>query len=80
MFEKEKTMNTFWKNLALILTIIGGLNWGLVGAFDFDLVAYLFGPMSVLSRLVYIVVGLSALAMIFVPTCSLKEAVQHKMN
>lgn len=73
-------MNTFWKNLALILTIIGGLNWGLVGAFDFDLVAYLFGPMSVLSRLVYIVVGLSALAMIFVPTCSLKEAVQHKMN
>ena len=80
MFEKEKTMNTFWKNLALILTIIGGLNWGLVGAFDFDLVAYLFGPMSVLCRLVYIVVGLSALAMIFVPTCSLKEAVQHKMN
>ncbi len=73
-------MNTFWRNLALILTIVGGVNWGLVGAFDFDLVAFLFGPMSVLSRMVYIVVGLSALAMIFVPSCSLKEAVQHKMN
>ena len=73
-------MNTFWRNLALILTIVGGVNWGLVGASDFDLVAFLFGPMSVLSRMVYIVVGLSALAMIFVPSCSLKEAVQHKMN
>ena len=55
-------MNNFWKNLALILTIVGGLNWGLVGAFDFDLVAFLFGPMSILSRVVYILVGLSALA------------------
>lgn len=45
----------------LILVIIGGLNWGLVGAFDFDLVAALFGEGSALSRLVYILVGLSAL-------------------
>ena len=47
--------------LTLALVIVGGLNWGLVGAFDFDLVAAIFGPMSALSRLVYTLVGLSAL-------------------
>ena len=44
----------------LILVIVGGLNWGLVGLFDFDLVAALFGEMSPLSRIVYVLVGLSA--------------------
>ena len=47
--------------ITLILLIVGGLNWGLVGAFEFDLVAAIFGDDSALSRLVYIVVGLSAL-------------------
>ena len=47
--------------LTLILVIVGGLNWGLVGAFDFNLVAALFGEMSPLSRIVYVLVGLSAL-------------------
>jgi uncharacterized membrane protein YuzA (DUF378 family) len=47
--------------ITLILVIVGGLNWGLVGAFDFDLVAALFGEMSGLSRIVYVLVGLSAL-------------------
>lgn len=47
--------------ITLILLIIGGLNWLLVGAFDFDLVAAIFGDMSPLSRIVYVVVGLSAL-------------------
>ncbi len=46
--------------LLLVLLIIGGLNWGLVGIAEFDLVAALFGQMSVLSRVVYCVVGLSA--------------------
>jgi uncharacterized protein len=46
--------------ITLILIIIGGLNWGLVGAFDFNLVAALFGDGSALSRIVYILVGLSA--------------------
>ena len=46
--------------IALAILIIGGLNWGLVGAFNFDLVAFLFAPMSVLSRIIYILVGLSA--------------------
>ena len=47
--------------IALILLIVGGLNWGLVGLLNFDLVAALFGEMSVLSRAVYALVGLSAL-------------------
>lgn len=46
--------------VALVLVIVGGLNWGLVGAMDFDLVATLFGDMSGLSRIVYVLVGLSA--------------------
>jgi uncharacterized membrane protein YuzA (DUF378 family) len=44
-----------------VLLIVGGLNWGLVGLFGFDLVAALFGQMSALSRIVYVLVGLSAL-------------------
>ena len=54
--------------IALILVIIGGLNWGLVGIFGFDLVATIFGAMSVLARIIYILVGLSALYLLF--TCS----------
>ena len=46
--------------VAATLVIIGGLNWGLVGASGFDLVATLFGNMSMLSRVVYLLVGLSA--------------------
>ena len=43
-----------------VLLVVGGLNWGLVGAFQFDLVAALFGPLSPLSRLVYVLVGVAA--------------------
>ena len=46
--------------ITLLLVIVGGLNWGLVGLFDFDLVAAIFGASSVLSRLVYVLVGISA--------------------
>jgi uncharacterized protein len=46
--------------LTLVLVIVGGLNWGLVGLFDFDLVAAIFGEGSALSRIVYVLVGLSA--------------------
>jgi len=51
--------------IALVLLIIGGLNWGLVGAFSFDLVAAIFGEMSIGSRIVYCLVGLAALYVIF---------------
>lgn len=73
-------MNSYFRNTALILTIIGGLNWGLVGLFGFDLVAYLFGPMTMLSRIVYTLVGLSAITLAFMPSCSLREVVRHKMQ
>lgn len=46
--------------IALILIIVGGINWGLVGLADFDLVAALFGDGSTLSRIVYILVGAAA--------------------
>ena len=52
-----KTLNL----ITLILTIVGGINWGLVGIADFNLVAALFGPESGMSRTVYALVGLSAL-------------------
>ncbi len=48
--------------IALALLIIGGLNWGLVGIFEFDLVSWLFGGTdAILSRAVYILVAISAL-------------------
>ena len=52
---------TVLNKVTLVLLIVGGLNWGLVGLFNFDLVAAIFGEISLLSRLVYSLVGLSAL-------------------
>ena len=45
--------------IALILIIVGGLDWGLVGLFSFDLVAAILGEMSILSKIVYVLVGVS---------------------
>lgn len=42
------------------IVLIGALNWGLIGAFDFDLISFLFGDMSALSRAIYTIVGLCA--------------------
>ena len=52
-----KTIDT----IVALLLVVGGVNWGLVGMLNFDLVASIFGDMSVASRLVYLVVGLCAL-------------------
>ena len=52
---------TILNKITLLLLIVGGLNWGLVGLLGFDLVAALFGEMSMLSRIVYTLVGASAL-------------------
>lgn len=46
---------------ALTIAVIGALNWGLIGLFGFDLVAMLFGEMTILSRIVYVLVGISGL-------------------
>mgnify|MGYP003486177877 FL=1 len=51
-------------NISLTLVIIGALNWLLIGVFRFDLVAFLFGNMTLLSRIVYILVGLCGLYLI----------------
>ena len=51
--------------VTLVLIIIGGLNWLLVGIFNWDLVAAIFGPMTILSRIVYALVGLSAVYWLF---------------
>ncbi len=50
--------------IAYILVIIGGLNWGLVGAFNYNVVDSIFG-MGAISMLIYILVGLSAIYLIF---------------
>lgn len=54
--------------IAIILVIVGGLNWLLVGLFSFDLVAAIFGELTLLSRIIYILVGLAALYMIYLTT------------
>ena len=51
--------------IAMVLLIVGGVNWGLVGLFNFDLVAALFGTQTAVSRVVYTLVGLSALYSIY---------------
>jgi len=62
--KKMKKMNAMdW--IAFVLVVVGGLNWGLVGFFNFDLVAAIFGDMSAVSRVVYALVGLAALYMLF---------------
>ncbi len=50
--------------IALTLTIIGAINWGLIGFFSFDLVTFIFGNMSWISRIIYALVGLSGLYLI----------------
>lgn len=52
------------------LVLIGALNWGLVGFFDFDLVSTLFGDMTIFTRVIYSMVGLSAItSLFFIPKC-----------
>ncbi len=64
-------MLNFLKYTSYALIIIGALNWGIVGIFGLDLVSYLFGDMTLLSRIIYILVGLSAIvSLIFAYNCS----------
>jgi hypothetical protein len=64
---RASTMSTVdW--IAMILLIVGGVNWGLVGLLDVDLVAALFGDGSAVSRIVYILVGLAALWCLYTAT------------
>ena len=51
--------------IVMILVIIGGLNWGLVGIFNFNVVTAIFGHLTMVSRIIYILVGLSGLYLLF---------------
>ena len=53
-------MNTLYK-VTLVLAIIGCINWGLVGIFNFNLVEFLFGDGTILTRVVYVIVAISGL-------------------
>jgi len=46
------------QKIALVFTIIGAITWGLIGIFDFNLVSFIFGDGTVLSRIVYVIVGI----------------------
>lgn len=62
MAECEVSMNSrVWDYIVLTVVVIGAINWGLIGFFKFDLVAWLFGSMSLLSRIIYAVVGIGGL-------------------
>ena len=66
------------KIIAMILVIVGGLNWGLVGLFNIDLVAAIFGAMSAISRIVYALVGLSAVYLALISSSLLKDDKKEK--
>lgn len=56
--------NKLLDGTALAITIIGAINWGLIGLFKFDLVRFIFGDMSWISRIIYVIVGLCGLYLI----------------
>ncbi len=60
-----KNLNMFdW--IALLLLVVGGLNWGMIALFNIDVVSSLFGDMTILTRMVYGLVGLSAVYSVFI--------------
>ena len=61
MENKEVKYMKIIDKIALILIIIGAINWGLIGLFRFNLVELLFGDMTVLARIIYVLVGISGL-------------------
>ncbi|CAH0346074.1 DUF378 domain-containing protein [Bacillus sp. CECT 9360] len=71
-----RTLNT----IAMILLIVGGLNWLMVGLFQFDLVASIFGGEdAILSRIVYVVVGICALyALTFINSVGERDLVKSE--
>lgn len=81
MKKEEMHMNTKGLDYTLLaLVIIGAINWGLIGLFRFDLVSFLFGDMSWISRIVYGIVGIGGLYMcsVFGRIRSMNEAWVHK--
>jgi len=66
MAEKDKNKDVIgW--VAFVLLIIGGLNWGLVGLIKLDVIKAIFGDMTTLSRIIYLLVGVSAIYLLLMP-------------
>ena len=61
------------QRICLVLTIIGALNWGLIGLFDFNLVATIFGDNTTLTRIVYSLVGIAGLINIYLLFTDIKD-------
>lgn len=62
----------FLRYFVYALVIIGALNWGLIGMFGFNLVSLIFGDMTLLARIIYSLVGISAVASLFMqPNCDI---------
>ena len=59
---------SIFQKLILCITILGAINWGLVGLFDFDLVAFLFGDMTVLTKTIYVIVAIAGIINIAILT------------
>lgn len=71
--------------IGFVLLIVGGLNWGLVGLFNFNLVTAIFGKVPVLERIVYVIVGLSAIGVIIeligcCPLCRDKKGIPAEQS
>lgn len=65
--EKPKKEKDVVSWVAFVLLIIGGLNWGLVGLIKLDVVQAIFGDMTVLTRIIYLLVGISAIYLLLMP-------------
>jgi len=61
---KGDNMETLQK-IALVFTVIGAINWGLIGFFDFNLVTMIFGDASLLTRIIYMIVGIAGIINIY---------------
>jgi uncharacterized membrane protein YuzA (DUF378 family) len=59
---------TVFDGVALLVLVIGGINWGLISIFNVDIVSTLFGVMTTLTRVVYVLVGVSALYTVYIVT------------
>lgn len=75
---KGGIMNTIYK-IALVLVIIGAINWGFVGLFDINLVSLIFGADSLLSNIVYVLVGISGLISCGILMEPLDEETRHRV-
>ena len=62
--KEEIMISKFLDYFGLFFTILGAINWGLIGFFEFDLVAFLFGTMTVFTRILYGIIGVCGLYMV----------------